>query len=387
MMKILIEVDENKIADLAKVPVKVLGTEQNMLLNNLFTRDDKKFFTDKDFSAMTALDGKIAKAFQDHPEFQKFFTDKDFNAKYGINWDSVTEEKGYSLEDLRQALERHGLVSKEQLERLDYIIALNNERESQSPKNCIEAFAKLFADYDGFKTSKMEDSKNVDKFTLRRATRDTACRMAEMGIRGEQIEFTLLCFSPSAEHVAGTEEDMKEAAMYATLHAYYYANGRKFSELLSDMTWESRENSEFFLREEQYSRLRKLEDILEHIQKYGSAEYWPECAVKFAKSFTQEKLEGLQRILTPSGLETNDTAKLFEAASRIATFELIGRNKYPPKDVVNMLVEYSPMEGIADPRLSIGERTKTAMSIVLDAQREIEQGKGLDAGKEAAVSL
>lgn len=39
-MKILIEMDENKIADLARVPVKVLGTEQNMALDTVFSAED-----------------------------------------------------------------------------------------------------------------------------------------------------------------------------------------------------------------------------------------------------------------------------------------------------------------------------------------------------------
>ena len=39
-MKILIEMEENKIADLARVPVKVLGTEQNMALDTVFTAED-----------------------------------------------------------------------------------------------------------------------------------------------------------------------------------------------------------------------------------------------------------------------------------------------------------------------------------------------------------
>ncbi len=133
-----------------------------------------------------------------------------------------------------------------------------------------------------------------------------------------------------------------------------------------------------FVTREQLKRLKRLNSISEILSN---------GVMDFAKSFTPEQLEDFRRLLTPTGPKSENTQKLLEMATRHAVYKLVIGEGVSQKEVVNTLINYSPMAELADTRIPFHERTKTAMRIVLDAQREIEQGKGLDAGKEAAVSL
>lgn len=140
-----------------------------------------------------------------------------------------------------------------------------------------------------------------------------------------------------------------------------------------------------FVTREQLKRLNSMSEIND-MQEHGNM-YLSDGVMEFAKSFTPEQLEDFRRLLTPTGAKAEDTQKLLEMATRHAVHKLVIGEGVSQKEVVKTLIKYSPMAELADPRIPFNERTKTAMGIILEAQRFNEKINGLEVGKEAETSL
>ena len=103
----------------------------------------------------------------------------------------------------------------------------------------------------------------------------------------------------------------------------------------------------------------------------GAAERF---AYEFVKRFKTKYME-----------DTEDIKRFkLNRNNRFAAMEML-INKFTPNEIVKTMLEYSPAPCITNGDQQ--ERMKFAMETVLDAQRTLEQGKGLDVRKEAAASL
>lgn len=140
-----------------------------------------------------------------------------------------------------------------------------------------------------------------------------------------------------------------------------------------------------FVTREQLKRLNSMSEIND-MQEHGNM-YLSDGVMEFAKSFTPEQLEDFRRLLTPTGAKAEDTQKLLEMATRHAVHKLVIGEGVSQKEVFKTLLKYSPMAELADPRIPLNERTKTAIGIILEAQRFNEKVNGLEVGKEAETSL
>ena len=140
-----------------------------------------------------------------------------------------------------------------------------------------------------------------------------------------------------------------------------------------------------FVTREQLKRLNSMSEIND-MQEHDNVNL-SDGVMEFAKSFTPEQLEGFRRLLTPTGAKAEDTQKLLEMATRHAVHKLVIGEGVSQKEVVKTLIKYSPMAELADTRIPFNERTKTAMGIILEAQRFNEKVNGLEVGKEAETSL
>lgn len=185
---------------------------------------------------------------------------------------------------------------------------------------------------------------------------------AEYGINWDSIKDAI------NDEVAAVERDMERGAVPPGFE--------------KKQTMKAEISSDSFVREEQKKRLERLFHI-DDIQKHGSVNQ-PRCVQMFAKviiEYLNEAYQQYQKEIFPS-----HTANVIDDANMHAMKELL-QHGVSSQDLVKIILEYSPAEKIADLRGNSGQQIKDAMGIVLDAQREIEQGKGLEAGKEAAASL
>lgn len=110
------------------------------------------------------------------------------------------------------------------------------------------------------------------------------------------------------------------------------------------------------------------------------------CLPVFSNEFSRENLVKIQHHLAPAKSRYDDIEKLYEAATRKSAYKLLEKG-FSSSEVVKSVLEYSPMAEIVGRHGDHSKAMKCAMRIVLDAQREIEQGKSLDVGKESAASL
>ena len=116
-----------------------------------------------------------------------------------------------------QLLNRHGLVSKEQLERLDTIIEINKNRGNRKPKGAAERFAYDFVKR--FKTKYMEDTEDIKRFKLNRNNRFAAMEMLINKFTPNEIVKTMLEYSPAPCITNGDQQERMKFAMETVLDA------------------------------------------------------------------------------------------------------------------------------------------------------------------------
>ena len=114
-----------------------------------------------------------------------------------------------------QLLNRHGLVSKEQLARLDAIIGINKHRGKRKPKDAAEKFAYEFAKL--FKTKYMEHPEDIKRFKLNKNTRTAVmCMLGDKFTPNEIVE-TILEYSPAPSIANGDQQERMKFAMETVL--------------------------------------------------------------------------------------------------------------------------------------------------------------------------
>lgn len=132
------------------------------------------------------------------------------------------------------------------------------------------------------------------------------------------------------------------------------------------------------LEKMQIARFYQLNSVRENVHKQ------PRYQTNAVKLFAKEFFEYYCPCPSKPSKEVRDH---FAAATKWAVTELMRRD-IPSQEIVETILDFSPMAELTNMRTDMRDkRMKCAMGIVLDAQREIEHGKGLDVGKEEAASL